>query len=220
MAHRGWAGSLVAYHVALHSGSHSGNCGRVRGSNSYGVEERRDKFLTAEKLLTAGIAKIAEKTGILFACVAQATSAVKILSMSQATPATTESFGSRTIDRIRRTIVVLGIAGLITTFAIWGWRIGIGFAIGSAVGYVNFYWLEKGVEGVIKLTIERGTPASSRRIVQRFLLRYFLMALVAFVILTVSRESLYGLFAGLLLPVAAILCEAAYQMYVVLARGT
>lgn len=110
-------------------------------------------------------------------------------------------------------IVVLGIAGLVTTFAAWGWRISIGFALGAIVGYVNFHWLEKGVEGVVKLTIERGTPASSRRIVQRFLLRYFLMALVAFVILTVSRESLYGLFAGLLLPVAAILCEAAYETY-------
>jgi hypothetical protein len=39
------------------------------------------------------------------------------------------------------------------------------------------------------------------------------MAIVAFVILTVSRESLYGLFAGLFLPVAAILCEAVYEAY-------
>jgi len=117
-------------------------------------------------------------------------------------------------------IVVLGVAGLVTTYVRWGWQIGVGFVLGAAVGYLNFYWLEKGVAGIVKLTIERGTPASSRRIVQRFLLRYFLMALVAFVILTVSRESLYGLFAGLLLPITAILCEAAYQIYVVLARGT
>jgi hypothetical protein len=40
-----------------------------------------------------------------------------------------------------------------------------------------------------------------------------LMTLVAFVILTVSRESLYGLLAGLFLPVTAILCEAAYETY-------
>ena len=113
-------------------------------------------------------------------------------------------------------MVVLGVAGVVIAFVVWGWRIGIGFALGTAVGYVNFYWLEKGVEGVVKLTIARGAPASSRRIVQRFLLRYFLMALVAFVILTVSRESLYGLFAGLLLPVAAILCEAAYETYKVI----
>jgi hypothetical protein len=45
------------------------------------------------------------------------------------------------------------------------------------------------------------------------------MALVAFAILTVSRESLYGLFAGLFLPVAAILCEAVYEGYKVVVRG-
>ena len=140
--------------------------------------------------------------------------------MSQAAPVNPVGSRSGTIDRVRRITVVLGIAGLAITFFVWGWRIGIGFVLGAVVGYVNFYWLEKGVEGIVKLTIERGTPASSRRIVQRFLLRYFLMALVAFVILTVSRQSLYGLFAGLLLPVAAILCEAAYETYVVLARRT
>lgn len=132
--------------------------------------------------------------------------------------AATGSLNSLTIDRIRRIMVALGIAGIIISSAISGWRTVLGVTLGVVIAYVNFYWLEKVVEGIVKLTIERGAPASSRRIVQRFLLRYFLMALVAFVILTVSRESLYGLFAGLLLPVAAILCEAAYEMYRVI-RG-
>jgi hypothetical protein len=39
------------------------------------------------------------------------------------------------------------------------------------------------------------------------------MALLGFVILTVSRKSLYGFFAGLLVTVAALLCEAAYETY-------
>ena len=115
-------------------------------------------------------------------------------------------------------MVALGIAGIITSLAISGWRTVLGVTLGVLIANVNFYWLEKVVEGIVKLTIQRGAPASSRRIVQRFLLRYFLMAVVAFVILSVSRESLYGLFAGLLLPVAAILCEAAYEMYRVI-RG-
>jgi len=115
-------------------------------------------------------------------------------------------------------MIVLGIAGLIPAWSVWGWPTGIGFALGALVAYLNFYWLEKGVAGVVQLTIERGTPAPSRRIVERFLVRYFLMAVVAFVILVVLRDSLYGLFAGLLLPVAAILCEAVYEAYKVI-RG-
>ena len=87
-------------------------------------------------------------------------------------------------------MIVLGIAGLVPAWSVWGWPTGFGFALGSAVAYLNFYLLEKGVAGVVQLTIQQGTPVSSRRIVQRFLLRYFLTAVVAFVILAVIRDSL------------------------------
>lgn len=115
-------------------------------------------------------------------------------------------------------MLVLGVAALITACIFFVWRIGMGFALGASIAYLNFYWLKKVVAGLAELTIGSGTPASSRGVVHRFLLRYFLMAMVAFVILTVSRESLYGLFAGLFLPVAAILCEAAYEAYAAVIR--
>lgn len=113
-------------------------------------------------------------------------------------------------------MIAVGIAGLVTAFTYFGWRIGLGFTLGALISYVNFYWLKKVVAGIADLTVASGTAASSRGVVIRFLLRYFLMALVAFVILAVSRESLFGLFAGLFLPVTALLCEAAYQLYQVL----
>jgi hypothetical protein len=113
-------------------------------------------------------------------------------------------------------MMVLGIAGLATAWAIFGWRLALGFALGAAIAFLNFYWLQKVVAGIGDLTANAGSPVSSKGIVARFLLRYFLMAIVAFVILTVSRESLYGLFAGLFLPVAAMLCEAVYEAYKVI----
>lgn len=113
-------------------------------------------------------------------------------------------------------MIAIGIAGLVTAFTYFGWRIGLGFALGAFISYVNFYWLKKVVAGIADLTVATGAAISSRGVVIRFLLRYFLMALVAFVILAVSRESLFGLFAGLFLPVTALLCEAAYQLYQVL----
>jgi hypothetical protein len=130
----------------------------------------------------------------------------------------TGDFYSHAVDRIQKLMLVLGLAALVTTFAYFGWRIGIGFALGAGISYLNFHWLKKVVAGIAELTISSGAAVSSRGVVHRFLLRYFLMALVAFVILTVSRESLYGLFAGLFLPVAAILCEAGYEVWVVLGR--
>lgn len=115
-------------------------------------------------------------------------------------------------------MLVLGITGGIIGEIFFGWRIALGVALGATIAYLNFHWLKKVVAGLAELTIGSGTPASSRGVVHRFLLRYFLMALVAFVILAVSRESLYGLFAGLFLPVAAILCETAYEAYAALIR--
>lgn len=117
-------------------------------------------------------------------------------------------------------MLVLGVAALITATTMLGWRVGVGFAVGAAVSFLNFYWLKKVVAGVAAAAAHTGTAVSSRRVVQRFLLRYFLMAVAAFVILTVSRDSLYGFFAGLFLPVGAMLCEAGYEIYFVLMRKT
>jgi hypothetical protein len=132
--------------------------------------------------------------------------------MNPPTKSVSDDFYSRSLERIQTFMLVLGTAALITACIFFGWRIGLGFALGATIAYLNFHWLKKVVAGLAELTIGTGTPASSRGVVHRFLLRYFLMAIIAFVILTVSRESLYGLFAGLFLPVAAILCEAGYEV--------
>ena len=136
--------------------------------------------------------------------------------MTSPTQSPSDDFYSRSLRRIQTFMLVLGIAALITGCIFFGSRIGLGFALGATIAYLNFHWLKKVVAGLTELTI--GTPTSSRGVVHRFLLRYFLMAIIAFVILTVSRESLYGLFAGLFLPVAAILCEAAYETFAAVIR--
>jgi hypothetical protein len=139
--------------------------------------------------------------------------------MISKTQTAADDFYSRALERIQRLMIILGVAALATAWTFWGLRIAVGLALGATIAFVNFRWLEQVVAGIADLTIQSGSPASSRGVVHRFLLRYFLMAVIAFVILTVSRESLYGLFAGLLLPVAAILCEAVYEVFVALVRG-
>jgi small-conductance mechanosensitive channel len=130
-----------------------------------------------------------------------------------------EAFYSGALDRIRRVMLVL--AGLLSLAAwvLFGWRIALGFAFGCAVAYVNFHWLKRVVNALADRITQSGERQSGRGIVLRFLLRYFLMGLAAYVIFSVSPASLYGLLAGLSLPVAAIACEAAYEVYVAVARG-
>ena len=132
---------------------------------------------------------------------------------------TGERFYAGALRRISRAMVVLA---LLLTMAAWlkfDWRIALGFFFGCAVSYLNFYWLEQGVKAFSERVADTGARQSSRGIVLRFLVRYVLMAAAAYVIFTVSPASVYGLFAGLFLPVAAIACEAAYEAYAALTRG-
>jgi ATP synthase I chain len=128
----------------------------------------------------------------------------------------TEDWYRRALERIERFMTVVGVVALVIALITFGWRIAVGFALGGLIAYLNFHWLEKAVAKLAEVTVQSGVPASGRGIMHRFLLRYLLLAMVAFVILSVSRESLYGLFAGLFLPVAAMLCEAVYESYKVI----
>lgn len=124
------------------------------------------------------------------------------------------------LQRIRWAMLVVGIAAPLVAWGWLGWRIAAGLACGCGIAYVNFRWLVRGVEGMAERMANQGNPKSGQGIVSRFLLRYVLMGLAAYVILSVSPTSLYGLLAGLFLPVAAIAWEAAYELYTTLARGT
>jgi hypothetical protein len=135
------------------------------------------------------------------------------------TEANSEAFYSGALDRISRLMVVLAVGFSLGAWWHYGWRASLGLVCGSAVAYLNFHWLKRVVTALAERAMEPGRAQSSKGVVFRFLLRYVLMGLGAYVIFTVSSASLYGLFAGLFLPVAAIACEAAYEVYVALARG-
>jgi len=134
-------------------------------------------------------------------------------------PPGAERFYSGALDRIRR--VMAFIAPLAAALAWWkfGVRSAAGFALGCLIAYINFHWLKRVISGFADRAAGAPTSQSSDGIVFRFLLRYILMAVGAYVILTVSPASLNGLLAGLFLPVAAILCEAGYEVYAAVIRG-
>jgi small-conductance mechanosensitive channel len=133
--------------------------------------------------------------------------------------ATSEHFYSGALHRIRGFM-----AGLAPVLVAAGWlkfgaRPALGFAFGCAIAYLNFHWLKRVITGFADRATGTATTQSGQGIVFRFLLRYVLMAFGAYAILTVSPASLNGLLAGLFLPVAAIVCEAFYELYAALVRG-
>jgi hypothetical protein len=133
--------------------------------------------------------------------------------------AAADRFYSGALDRIRHFMAVL--APLFTAAAWWkfGLRPAAGFAFGCLIAYINFYWLKRVISGFADRATGATTSRSGMGIVPRFLLRYALMAVGAYVIFSFFPASLNGLLAGLFLPVAAIVCEAACELYAALGRG-
>jgi hypothetical protein len=125
-----------------------------------------------------------------------------------------DSFYSRALTRIRNFMLVL--APLLCAGAWWefGQRPAVGFLLGCAISYLNFHWLESGISGLADRVTNTGKAQSGKGMVARFLLRYALLGAAAYAILTSFPASLGGLFAGLFLPVAGIVCEAVYELYV------
>jgi hypothetical protein len=125
---------------------------------------------------------------------------------------------SRAVERIPRFMASLG---LVFSVAAW-WRFGrasaLGFLGGAVIAFLNFRWLKDGVNGLADRVTNTGKTQSGQGIVARFLLRYVLMGAAAYVILTSFPASLRGLFAGLCLPVGAIVCEAGYEIYLAVIR--
>jgi small-conductance mechanosensitive channel len=130
-----------------------------------------------------------------------------------------EHFYSGALHRIRAFMAAL--APFLVAAAWWkfGLRPAVGFACGCAIAYINFHWLKRVIAGFVDRATGAATSQSGQGIVFRFLFRYLLMAVGAYVILAVSPASLNGLLAGLFLPVVAIGCEALYELYAALARG-
>ena len=130
-----------------------------------------------------------------------------------------ERFYGAALQRIRRTILVLGAVGLLFCLVRFGRFVAAGFLLGAVISYVNHVWLER----VIHALGDRITSGQSQErggiIVARAVLRYAFLAVGAYVIFRVSLAGLYGFLAGTCLTIAAVLCEAAVEVYFGLRRG-
>jgi len=129
-----------------------------------------------------------------------------------------EIFYSNALIRITRFMAIVAVAASAAAYALYGWKIAVGFFSGCLIAYLNFHWLKRVVIGLADQVTATSQAKSGRGVVVRFLLRYLLMGLGGYAIFTVSHAALYGLLAGLFLPIAGIACEAVYEVYTALAR--
>lgn len=130
-----------------------------------------------------------------------------------------EQFYARAIPRMMRIMVVVSVLLLVPAFWVYRWAGTIGFAVGSAVSYINFCSLVRGVEGLTDRIVNRHSQEKGRVIVWRFLVRYGLVGVVAYAIFKSSASAFRGFLWGLCLPVAAMMVEAGVEAYVAFRRN-
>jgi small-conductance mechanosensitive channel len=130
-----------------------------------------------------------------------------------------EDSSANTLRRVFVSMIVLLVAGPPLLWAKYGHGMALSFVLGGGISLVNFYWLKRTLAALVEAVAVRGRKRSSAGIVLRFVLRYVLIAVAAYAIFRSSAMSMYGLCAGLSLPVGAVLIEAAYAIYGALRRG-
>lgn len=124
----------------------------------------------------------------------------------------------RIIPRVLRNLLVASLLLLAPVFWFYRWVGAIGFALGAAVSYINFHSLTRGVEGLADRIVNRNGREKGGRIILRFLVRYGLVAAVAYAIFKGSPMAFRGFLWGLCVPVAALMAEAAWEGYAAFRR--
>ena len=127
-----------------------------------------------------------------------------------------EEFYTAAERRIEWLIAGIGAAATAAAWFVWGRGAAAGLAAGASLSWVNYRWMKQGVDTLARLSMaQAGTqraqvPAS---VYLKFLGRYALLIVAAYVILRAFRPPLASLLAGFFSVVAAVLVEMVGQLF-------
>src|SRR5690242_16194007 len=96
-------------------------------------------------------------------------------------PSPSELFYAGAIDRIKRTILILGLLLTPICWPLYGIKPAAGFLAGAALSYLNFYLLARAIHGLADRIVNQGSGEKGEAIVVRFLLRYLAIGAVVYV---------------------------------------
>jgi hypothetical protein len=116
-----------------------------------------------------------------------------------------EQFLERAVARIARAMLLFAAAGVIAAFLWRGPAWGAGFALGSAVSWLNFRWLKQ-------LVYTLGSHRARPRTAVKMGFRYLLLGGGAYVILKYLPLNQLAALAGLFVSVAAVIVEILFEL--------
>ena len=139
--------------------------------------------------------------------------------MLEPTSSAADEFFAGALKRIRKYMVAASTVGMVVCLVLFHWPVAVGFLAGAIVSYVNHRWLERAVDALGERITTGESKERGAGIVLRAALRYAFIAIGAYVIFNVSRAGLYGFLGGVCLPIVAVSCEVAVEVFVTLRRG-
>jgi hypothetical protein len=116
--------------------------------------------------------------------------------------------------RIERLTLAITAAAAIFTSVRWGWRVGMGMALGGTLSWLNFRWLDQGIGQVLSAAGHaEGKPERvSRWIYGRFVGRMLLIVVAVYVIFKTRWLPGEAVLAGLFSLICAVLVEVSYEI--------
>ena len=133
---------------------------------------------------------------------------------SHANPSEIEAFLSGAFQRIRRITMALAVAFTVGATLFFGWRSGLGSALGSLVGYINLIWLHHGSALMIErmlASMGKAKAPSKLQLNLSFAGRYVFVIAISYAILKGFPSVLYGFIVALFFPILAAMCEGVYE---------
>jgi hypothetical protein len=115
---------------------------------------------------------------------------------------------ARAEARLPRWMMLCGLLALLAILWRRQFMFAIGFALGAALGILNYYWLHKAVEVLAKA----GQSRIPKLVVAKFLIRYPLAFGLVFFFFKTRWLPPMSILAGLFVPAAGVLIEAFIQL--------
>lgn len=133
-----------------------------------------------------------------------------------------DAFYAAAERRIEYLTVGIGVAAALAVGVKWGVYSGIGIAVGTLLSWLNFRWMKQGISALARLAsahadananADAEKPRIPKSAYAKFLGRYVLLIIVAYVILRGFRSMGLAVLAGLFAGVAAVLTELIFQLF-------
>jgi len=123
---------------------------------------------------------------------------------------------TRAVQRVEYLTLVVGAAGACYLLFARNWRYALGFAAGAVLSWLNYRWLRAGVIAAtsVPATVSNEPPPKVKRgpFVLKFALRFALLLVAVYVILTHSFLPVGAVLAGLFCAVGAVLLQMMYLL--------